>query len=386
MAKRMSLDSVLSIFVARDLGERDLSVDMLRGLAVIGMILVNHAPPTPDVYAFLLHAPWLGWTFADMIFPAFLFLVGVSVSYSQGKESGNTKVVPYARIFRRVVLLMAINVVLVNFPYYEFETLVLHGTLTRIAYCYLVAALICSHFGWRAQLGIVIGILALQWWFLMQYDVPEFGHGVITVDGNASNYLDRMIFGEFVDRLLLNGSVVQGLLPAAGSIASALIGVLSGRWIRSCSSKESKIAGLFAAGLILIIVGSMWSGSYPINKQLWTGSYVLLMGGFSLQLLALFDWLSRFRRLRVAGKFLEVAGVNALFFYVFAQSFQRLLVYGRVSNPDGTSTRYKYVIYENWVEPWIDGKAGALIYALTFLAICYSIVLGLYCRRIFVKL
>lgn len=373
-------------FVSRKLGERNVSVDVLRGLAIIGMILVNHAPPSPEIYGFLVHAPLTGWTLADTIFPIFLFLVGISIAFSQGGRNKGRSSLSYARIARRTALLVLINIGLVNFPYYEFSTLVVHGTLTRIAYCYLVASLLSHWFGLRTQLAVIAGILAVQWWFLTRFDVPGIGAGVFTVEGNASNYLDYLIFGGGVERLLLNGPIVQGLLPAASAIATTLIGVLTGQWIRSLANADNRVNGMFAIGLILFLLGNIWNVTYPVSKPLWTGSYVVLMAGLSLQMIALIDWLLAFRWPRRIGMAFRIAGVNALFFYVFAQLFQRVLVYGRVYHADGTSTRYKYLIYENWVEPWVSGKAGALIYVLIFLSICYAVAALLYRRQIFVKL
>jgi predicted acyltransferase len=374
------------IFVSRELGARDVAIDALRGLAIIGMVLVNHVPPTSERYAFITHAQWTGWTIADTIFPIFLFLVGASISFSMVGVSTRWTSFPFLRVVRRTALLFFISIALVNFPYYELATLKLSGTLSRIAVCYLIAALISFCFSSRVIAGIVLGILALQWWLLTQFDVPGSGRAVFTIAGNASSYLDSLIFGSFGERLKLPGRVMQGLLPVAGSVATTMAGVLVGRWLKSADSAADKVASLFAVGLIIFYAGSLWAVTYPISKQLWTGSYVILMLGISLQLLALLSWFAETRRLTAALLFLQIAGVNALFFYVFAQSAQRVLVYWKVSNQDGSSKGLRYYIFENWFEPWVSGKLGALLYSLVFLSICYAIVFLLYQRRVFVKL
>ena len=374
------------VFVSRNLGERDTAVDALRGLAIIGMVLVNHSPPTADRYAFIVHVPWTGWSIADTIFPIFLFLVGASISFSRGNNSIAWSAIPYWRILRRTALLFAISIALVNFPYYDLETLKLHGTLARISICYLLATLINFGLASRVIAAIVLGILAVQWWFLTQFDVPGWGQGVLTIEGNASSYLDGLVFGSFGERLKLADRVVQGILPTAGSVATTLAGVLVGRWIRSASSAAGRVAPLFAVGLMLYYAGSIWAVAYPVSKQLWTGSYVILMLGISVQLLALATWLSEIRKLTVILRFLQIAGVNALFFYVFAQSIQRVLVYWRFPDADGSTTQLRFYIYENLFDPWVTGKLGALLYVLSFLAICYAIVYLLYRRRIFIKL
>lgn len=386
MTKSHFLDPLLRMFVSRDLGQRDLSVDALRGFAVAGMILVNHGPPESEIYGFLVHSRWIGWTVADTIFPLFLFLVGFSISYSGSSRLRESSGVPYARLFRRTLLLILVNIVLVNFPYYEIETLVLTGTLSRIAYCYLAASLISYHCGWKTQMGVVVGILLAQWWFLTQFDVPGFGPGVITIQGNASTFIDNLIFGSFTHHLTLNGPIVQGFLPSASAVASTLTGVLVGRWINPAGNRRRDDMQIFAIGLFLFGAGSLWGHFYPVSKYLWTGSYVVLMTGLSMLLLAFFNWLTNARGLRIGAIPLQIAGTNALFFYVFAQALQRVLVYGRIEQEDGTSTRLRYIIYNNWLEPWADGKGGALLYALVFLAICYVVVLILYKRRVFIKL
>ena len=380
------LESFSQLFVSRNLGERDLSVDALRGLAIVAMILVNHGPPSSPIYGPLVHSPWIGWTMADTIFPIFLFLVGYSIAFSSAKGQAQAAPVPYARIFRRTMLLFVINIFLVNFPYYEIDNLVLTGTLSRIGYCYFVVALISYHLGSRGQLSIALGILVIQWWFLTQFNVPGIGAGVLTVEGNASSYLDTVILGSFADRLMLNGPIVQGLLPSSSAISSTLIGVVAGKWMLSVSEKGKKTSWIFVVGLSLFVAGALWGLAYPVSKILWTGSYVIQMTGLAMILLALLEWSVRMDGLRRITAPFQIAGANALFFYVFAQLFQRFLVYGRIEGIDGTSIRLRYFIYDNWIEPWADGKGGALLYALAFLSICYLVVLFLYRRRIFIKL
>ena len=147
----MKSSAIISLFVSRDLGNRDPAVDAFRGLAVIGMILVNHAPPRDEMYAPFRHAAWTGWTLADTIFPAFLFLVGVSISlFSKGRSTSRSQI-PISRVLRRSALLILLSVALVNFPYYELAKLQLHGTLFRIAVCYFIVALLFYRTEWKFQ-------------------------------------------------------------------------------------------------------------------------------------------------------------------------------------------------------------------------------------------
>lgn len=382
----MNSSKIAALFVSRDIGERDDSVDAFRGLAIIGMILVNHAPPTPDIFSSLTHAEWLGWTLADTIFPAFLFLVGISISLSVGASGRVGGSFPWVKVIRRTGILILLSILLINFPYYELSTFKVHGTLSRIAVCYFFAVLFAWHIGWKSQLVTVIGILCVQWWLLTQFEVPGVGAGVLTITGNGFAYVDRLLLGDFAGRFVVEGPSIQGLFPIAGSVASTLIGVVTGHWLQTNIEIKIRVNGLFAIGFILFIAGLMVDDLVPISKRLYTPSYVVLMTGISLQTLAFFYWLGKYRLGKITSKPLQIAGLNALFFYVFAQSFQRILVYGRLSTDDGDTTRLRYLVYDNVFAPWLPGKSGALLYAVLFLSICYVVVYFLYRQKIFVKL
>lgn len=378
-----------SYFVSRDLAGRDIAIDTFRGLAVIGMILVNHAPPTDQIYSIFVHPEWSGWSLADTIFPAFLFLVGVSINLSMSRgidANGRNPPDLIQKIIRRTLLLMVLNFLLVNFPYYEPSKLELDGTLARIGWCYLFASLIFLNTGRSTWLYIVIAIIVGQWIALEFLDVPGFGPGVITPEGNASGYIDEIVFGQFAVRLQHGGPVTQGVMPILASVASTVIGVIAGDWLKSSRKIPVKIAGLFVAGAILVVLGISWGHWYEISKPLWTGSYLVLMAGVSMQLLATIYWFADYCEYDTWTVPFQVAGVNALFFYVFAQCMQRVLVYGRLSGDDGASIRFRYFIYDQWIAPWAPGKGGALLYAMGFLLVCYTVVLVLYRKKIFIKL
>jgi predicted acyltransferase len=377
-------------FISRDLSRRDFALDVFRGLLIFGMILVNHPPPGVPVYAQLTHAAWNGWTFADTIFPGFLFAVGVSVHFSVSATAAtgvDYRFGAYSKITRRFLLLMVINYLLVNFPYYFVGPPYPYfaGTLALIAWCYLAAALVRLHCGWRLQVATVVLSLALQWALLALLPVPGHGAGLITPDANAASYIDRLlivpVFGEsrFVDFSIV-------ILPTIGAIATTLLGVLAGRWIRGSGTPFRRVGGLFAGGVCLCLLASVWNPLLPVNKPLWTGSFVALMSGISAQTLAIIMWVTEQRGYRRWARPLVVGGVNALFFYVFAQGLQRVLVFGRVQNAEGTKTRLRTFIYNDYFAPWVNGEAGALAYTLAFMAVCYLMALLLYRRHILVKI
>lgn len=374
------------LFISRNLGTRDVAVDQARGLAIIAMIIVNHAPPTEILFSPFVHAAWTGWSVADTIFPAFLFIVGLSISYFKSPDCRGDGIVFYSKLLRRFVLLMIISLVLVNFPYYELATLKIHGTLIRIGVCYFVAVLVWAHTKWKSQVWVIAIVLALHAYFLTMFHVPGVGRGALTPEANASAYIDTMLFGEFAERLRLSDPVTQGLLPTAASIATTLIGVVTGNLMRIERDSRSTALNLFAFGLLLFIVGLSWGTVLPISKPLWSPSYVIAMAGVSMQAIAFMYWSQDRQFFRILGKVLQIAGANALFFYVFAQSLQRVLVYGKVWTSEGTPIRLRYYIFENWFQTWLPGKVGALLYTLCFLAVAYSAVYLLYRRRIFIKL
>lgn len=373
----------LSSFVSRSLERRDYVVDVVRGLAIAGMVLVNGAPPTQSIYAPLVHAPWHGWTLADTIFPLFLFIAGLSITFSM--KPGRTSPDTYWRIARRSLVLIAINVALMNFPYYELHKLQVTGVLTHIALCYLVVALLYLHTTWRAQAALIVAIWLVHWALLALLDVPGFGAGVLTPTGNASRYVDQLLLGPHSQAY--SGEIeTSGLLAVFSSVTTALIGLLTGTWLRSKADLAAKIAALFTAGLALLVLGQAWSLVLPINKSMWTGSYVALSAGISLLILAAGYWVMELRGRKSWAKPLQIAGVNALAFYVLSQGIQRILVYGRIPGGDGTPVRLRYAIYEHWLAPSMPGKPGALAYACTLLLLCFLAVAVLYRKRIFIKL
>jgi predicted acyltransferase len=206
----------------------------------------------------------------------------------------------------------------------------------------------------------------------------------MTPDGNSAAYVDRLLltplFGpsRFADMKIV-------LLPTIGAVATTMIGLLAGQWLRGAANSPSRIRGLAAAGILMVLLGIAWGSILPINKQLWTGSYVFLMTGIAALSLVAIGWITRWKNCRSWSAPLAIAGINALLFYVLAQGLQRLLVYSRIRAADGSTVRLRSFIYEQFFEPWISGQAGALAYSLTFLALCYSVVYVLYRRGIVLR-
>jgi predicted acyltransferase len=376
--------SLISHFASRDLARRDYAVDVVRGLAIVGMVLVNHPPPTTTIYAPLKHAVWHGWTFADTIFPAFLFIVGVSIVLSLRADTAASRrdAATHLKILRRTLLILVANFVLENFPYYDVRNLRFTGTLAHIAWCYLIVSLIYLHCGERTRTIILALALVVPVALFILLDAPDAAGGVMTPEGNASRYIDRVL----ISRETMQEGDPFSILILVSSSATTLVGVAAGRWLQSDRTREAKVAAMFAVGAAALVLGSAWGEMLPINKQLWTPSYVVLTSGISLQLFAAIYWLTDVAGLRSWAKPLQVAGVNAMVFYLFAQFLQRFLYYGRVRSETGERVPLGRLAYERLIAPHAPGEAGALFFAVLFLLVCLIPIVLLYRKRVFVRL
>lgn len=373
-------------FLSRSLADRDVALDVFRGLAVAGMILVNNSGPGRPVYAPLVHAPWHGWTFADLIYPGFLFAVGVSIvlSLSRTARSG-VAVAVYAKILRRAVLLYGVGLLLVGFPYYEPARWPLTGVLQSIAVCYLMASLLYLHTRWRMQVLAVVLLCIGHWLVLTRVPVPGFAAGDLSLQGNFAGYLDRHLLGAHI--LSWDGyNDPSGLLATLSGVATVLIGVLAGQWLCGAKPFDVRLRGLLAAGAALIFLGLTWNAVLPINKTLWTGSFVAFSAGTALVTLALLYLLVQRHGLGRWFKPLEVFGVNAILLYAGAYLLQRLLFLIRIDDGHGGRVRLRKLIFDRVIDPVAGGELGTLLYCLLFLSVCLLVLGVFYRHRLFVKL
>ncbi len=373
-------------YLSRSLVGRDTALDVFRGLAVAGMILVNNSGPGRPVYAPLVHAPWHGWTLADLIYPGFVFVVGVSVVLSLSQAAGPR---PgwgvHAKILRRTALMFAIGLMLVGFPYYDLKTWPLTGVLQSIAVCYLAASLLYLHTSWRTQFFIVIALWIGYWLLLALVPAPGFAAGDFSREGNLPGYVDRHVLGAHM--LSWDGFVdPSGMLATVSGIASALLGVLTGQWITAGAPRAVRVRGLLAAGAVLTVLGLIWDSALPINKNLWTGSFVAFSAGVALLMLALLYILMQWRGIAPCFKPLEIFGVNALLLYAGAYLFQRVLFLIRIDDGSGTRVRLRNLVFERVIDPVAGGELGTLLYCLLFLSVCLLVLGVLYRYRLYFKL
>ena len=375
---------------------RLLSLDLLRGLTIGFMILVNNSGSS-SAYAQLQHSAWNGFTATDLVFPTFLFLVGISTVFSTESRlaRGDSRKSLFLHTVRRAIILFLLGLLVNSFPQFHLHTLRIYGVLPRIAICYfVVATLYLFSPGWRSKVVLAVALLA-GYWILMRF-VPVPGFGIpgrdiplLDHDRNLVAWLDRQIFS--ASHLYERTRDPEGLLSTLPALGTALIGMLTGCWLRTQRSLTQKIRGIAIAGVSCVLLGELWNLSFPINKKLWTSSFVLFAAGCSLLLLALSVWMFDTRSdeegregSRRSGFFtpLLVFGMNAITAYVFSEL---------LSSAIGSIHIHPGLNLQQWLYRGVLGAVpypafAALLYSLGFVAVCWIPTYWLYRRRIFIKI
>ena len=372
-----------------------LSLDVFRGMTVAGMILVNNPGTWGAIYSPLEHATWNGWTPTDLIFPFFLFIVGVAIALALGRraESDAGKRDLYLKIIRRSLIIYALGTFLAWFPFYNFtthtfigfSTVRLTGVLDRIAVCYLFAALIFINTNWRRQAVIVACLLLAYWAILMLVPAPGFAAGDLSKQGSIASYVDRTLLGNHIWK---GGDKIydpEGFLSTIGALATTLCGVLTGHFLRTRREPLEKVSAMFAVGAVCIIVGWAWNYWFPVNKALWTSSYVLFTAGMALELLALCYWLVDIKGYRRWSVPFLVFGTNALAVYFLSEYFVLLASLIRFTRADGSRTDILGLVYEKLFASWAAPINASLMYAVCFVLVWLAAMSLLYRKRIFIR-
>jgi predicted acyltransferase len=364
---------------------RLVSLDVFRGLTIAGMLLVNNPGSWSHIYPPLRHAEWHGWTPTDLIFPFFLFIVGVAMTLSFGGRlaKGAEPRDLLVKATKRALILFGLGLVLHAFPFWgvDLGTLRIPGVLQRIAVAYLVASVIVLYTGPRGQ-AVAAAALLLGYWALMTLvPVPGHGAGVLTPDGNLGAFLDRRILG--TDHLWQYSRTwdPEGILSTLPAVASVLIGVFAGHWIRSGRSGNRTAAGLLAAGVVGMAIGALWGAAFPINKNLWTSSYTVFTGGMALLFLGACYWAVDVQRWRAWGTPFVVFGMNAIAAYFLSGIFARILNMVQV----GEGESLKAWLYENAFASLAGPLNGSLAFALAFVLLWIGLMWILYAKKIFIK-
>ena len=370
---------------------RLVSLDVARGITIAFMILVNNGGSGKYSYRQLEHSPWNGWTLTDLVFPSFLFIAGIAIVFSNEARMarGESKATLRLHVIKRAVILFLFGLVVNGFPLFHLGTLRIYGVLQRIAVCFLIASLLYlwNSRAWVAATTAVVALLG--YWILMRWvPIPGIGvptHGVPLLDPNQN-------WVAYFDRKLLYGRLYEGVrdpegllsnIPAMGTI---LFGVLTGIWLRRPISASTKVLGLLGASISGLVLGEIWNVWFPINKKLWTSSYVLFAAGCTLLLLALCFYAVEIKKWTGGWTYpWLVFGSNAITAYVFSELLAATL--GTIPVHDGgTAINLQQYIYQHWFFPIIDPSFGSLMYAIAFVLVCFVPVLWMYRKKIFLKI
>ena len=385
---------------------RVLSVDLLRGITIAFMILVNDPGDWGHVFAPLDHSPWNGWTLTDLVFPTFLFLVGASIIFSLDARArkGNCRKTLSGHIILRCLKILLLQYILIFFPNMHWHTMRLYGVLPRIALCYLIAGLILiATMKLKSRVPVLIGIVAallIGYWALLRF-VPIPGIGTPGRDipfmdqtQNLTSWIDRgaMAFTQrwlHTGRLYLTARDPEGLLSTLPSVATTLLGALTGLWMRQTHGGQSIVAPrgssdlrrmqltLAIAGILGVLAGELWSPWFPINKNLWTSSFVLLTAGWAALALSALSWIVDRRPepwprwLRITTWPWFVFGSNAIAAYTVSVILVEASLFIKIIGPDGLM-RTLWALYYNTVFAG-HGSTNwtSLAFAISIVILCF---------------
>ena len=363
--------------------QRLMALDVMRGLTIALMIMVNTPGSWSYVYPPLLHSKWNGCTPTDLVFPFFLFIVGVSMWFSFKKfDQGITKKSLY-KVMKRFVIMFLLGVFLNGFPDFDFENLRYLGVLQRIAIAYLFGALLCMHFNYKQLLFIFSGILIGYWGLLF------FGsaNGPYELSSNFVLKVDLLLFGE---NHLYNGFGIpfdpEGLLSSIPSIATLLLGYFSGRLIELAGNTMLAIKKLVQFGAITVFLGYVWGFLFPINKALWTSTYVLYTGGLAMVFLGLLLWIIDVKGFKKWAKPFIHFGTNPLAIYMFSGIYVSLILLINITNSKGISVSGYDYLYSDVFVPIAGNMNGSLLFAVAHIVFFWLITYVLYKKKIFIKI
>ncbi len=370
---------------------RLLSLDFFRGLTIALMILVNN-PGSDTHYWPLSHAKWNGWTPTDLVFPFFLFITGVSLVYSFSSRlaRGQSRGELMKHVVRRAVILILLGIFLNGFPNrYNLHTLRFEGVLQRIGVCYLFASMIYFWTKPRGRAAVIFACLAGYWVLMRFVPVPGFGtptHQIPLLDPNRNltAWLDRLLFS---GHLYEGTRDPEGVISTVPAIASVLFGVFAGEWLRSARASGKKVWGMLACGAMGFLLAETWNIWFPINKKLWTSSFVLLTTGLALIVFGLCYWLLDVRKLRwIPTKPATVFGMNAIAAYVFAEVFAMLLGGLKWRDSEAVFRSLQEHIYDSVFAPLGSAEFSSLVYSICFVMVCWALMWVLYRKKIFFKI
>jgi len=380
--------------------QRLLSLDFFRGLTVAAMILVNNPGSWGHIYAPLEHAEWNGCTPTDLIFPFFLWIVGVSIAFamstSKSDPAMHSKTI--VKALKRGIILYLLGFFLAIFGKLmgvifdgkslieAFQTVRLLGVLQRIGIVFIISSIIFLKFSNKAIFRIFISILAIYWALMTFVPVPGIGYANMEKETNLAAWIDRAILTESHTWASAKTWDPEGVLSTLPAIGTCLFGILVGVWMRRKDiDNATKVAWLFTAGIAAIILGLLWDLQFPINKSLWTSSYVLYAGGLASVGLALCFWLIDVQGYKKITTPFVVYGINAITVFFLAGLMPRVLNLIKINNTDGTKTALLEKLYTTFYTPYFSPVNASLVWAITYVLGFYVLLYIMYKKNIIIK-
>ncbi len=372
---------------------RLLSLDFFRGATVMAMIIVNNPGSWDNVYAPLLHAEWNGCTPTDLIFPFFLFIVGVSIhfAYSSKKVEGLTRK-NFLKISKRSAIIFLLGMMLAwytipltrMFDLERLSILRIPGVLQRISVVFFFCSIIFLRTGWLSQVLFTAFLLVLYYILMTLVPVPGFGPANLEPGTNLAAWTDRL----FLDGHLWSQSKTwdpEGVLSTLPAICTGMLGVLTGHLFHEIKNPAERVSWIFLFGVVLIISGLCSDIAFPLNKSLWTSSYVLYTGGLAMQVLAASHWVIDILQRQSWIKPFLYFGTNAIFAFVASGFVAKTLLRIKVSDGTGETESLWSYLYQNIYSSWLEPKVASLLFALTGVLL-FGVILGwMYRRKIFIK-
>ena len=352
------------------------ALDAFRGVTMMLMVIVNNPGDGRNSYAPLRHADWNGWTPTDVVFPSFVWIVGVAMTLALDKRLGNGagrgELLPQA--LRRGSIIFGLGLLVYLFPYFDFSTMRVFGVLQRIGLCYFLCTAIYVSTGIRGQIAWIAGLLG-GYWLLMQFaPVPGYGSGHFDEARNFAHYVDNIVLGKhnYAQTKTWDPEGIVSTLPA---IATMLLGIMAGHVLRLKRSLLGKIGLMAAIGAGLMIAGYIVDIWLPINKKLWTSSFALVMAGLDFILLALFLWCGDVRGWSKVFRPAVIMGMNAIAVYMASELVDTAL----------SVLGWREAIYRSLFVPLASPVNASLLFATIFMLLMYGIAYLLYKRNIFIR-
>lgn len=368
------------------------ALDVFRGLTVAGMLLVNNPGTWSAIYPPLAHATWHGWTPTDLIFPFFLFIVGVTthLSLEARRQRGSNDAALVRQVVRRGALIIVCGLLLASFPWIPLTRITevrIPGVLQRIGLAYLVAGLVVLRTSWRQQLAVLLAILVGYWALMTMVPVPGYGLGPFNLDDPSASlaaWIDRSVFGSHLWRSSKTWDP-EGLLSTLPAVGTVLCGSFVGRWLGTQRPLPDRLLALACVGSLAMVLGLMWHWTFPINKSLWTSSYVVFTAGMGAVALATCTWLVDVLGITSWTAPFHWFGRNPMIAFLGSGAMARLMGSIVTVPVDGAQVPLQRVIYDHGFASWLAPRNASLLYAITFVACWAAILYALDRRKVYFK-